>query len=254
MKSLDRHLRYFLVGLILGIAVMPGALWMLREHFTIDVIDITDTSLTDYYRVFYSGLNEPTTWFWILLPYILFTVLRIFLFQGAQAVKKVLSRADTDESIEEIEAEFATGTNGNPSHESGMTQLHTASDECKPDNVLMLISNGADLDACEIKSGIRPLHKAAQKGCLQACDLLIRHGADMNAQTQDGATALHLAALAGHAEVVALLLKYHPNHTLQDVHGRTALQCAQEAGHTNIATHLEHHIQEEWSYLQFGNR
>lgn len=254
MKSLDRHFLYLLAGLILGFAVMPGVLWSLRERFALDVTGITDTSLTGYYKVFYSGLDEPTAWIWLLLPYILFIALRALFLQRSPAVKNALPGAVTEESINEIEGVIATVGNVNASDKSGETRLHTASDECKPEVVTMLLNNGADLDACEIESGVRPLHKAAQKGCLQACDLLIRHGAKINAQTHDGATALHLAALAGHAGVVALLLKYHPNHTLQDLNGRTALQCAQEAGHTDIASHLKQHIEKEWPYLQFANR
>lgn len=254
MKSLDRHLQYFIAGLILGFTVMPGVLWTLRERFSLDVTDIAETSLTGFYRAFYSSLNEPIAWFWLLLPYILFIALRTFLLHGASAVNKALTREVTDGSIREIETETATVAMTNSSDKSSETELHTASDECKPEIVTMLLNSGADQDACEIEAGVRPLHKAAQNGCLQACDLLIRHGAEMNAQTNDGATALHLAALGGHAEVVALLLKYHPNHALQDVHGRTALQCARDAGHADIASQLERHIDKEWPYLQFANR
>ena len=254
MKLLDRHLQYLLLGLLLGLSIMPGVLWSFSERFALDAINATDTSLTGYYRVFYSGLNEPIAWFWILLPYSLFIMLRALVLHGLPAVKNALNPAVTEGSVKEIEAAIATDANVTAIDKSGETQLHIASDECKPEIVTMLLRHGADLDACEFESGVRPLHIAAQKGCLQACDLLVRHGAAMNAQTRDGATALHLAALAGHAEVVALLLKYHPNHTLQDVHGRTALQCAQEAGHTDIATRLEQHIQREWPYLQYANR
>jgi hypothetical protein len=254
MKSLGRHFQYLLAGLVLGFAVMPGVLWSLRERFALDVTGITDTGLTDYYQVFYSGLDEPTAWIWLLLPYILFIALRTLFLQRSPAVKNALPGTVTEESINKIEGVIATGGNVNASDKSGETRLHTASDECKPEIMTMLLNNGADLDACEIESGVRPLHKAAQKGCVQACDLLIRHGAKINAQTHDGATALHLAALAGHAGVVALLLKYHPNHALQDLNGRTALQCAQEAGHTDIASLLKQHIEKEWPYLQFANR
>ena len=58
MVSVDRHLQYFLAGLLLGIAVMPGALWLLGEYFSVDVVGIAETGLTDYYRVFYSRLDE----------------------------------------------------------------------------------------------------------------------------------------------------------------------------------------------------
>ena len=254
MKSLDRHFLYLLTGLILGFAVMPGVLWSLRERFFLDVTGITDISLTGYYTTFYSGLDDPTAWLWLLLPYSLFIALRAWLLKVSPTAKNAPTASVTEGRIKENDADSETGDNVNTADKSGITRLHTASDECRPEIVTRLLNNGADLNACEIESGVRPLHKAAEKGCLQACDLLIRHGAEINAQTHDGATALHLAALAGHAEVVSLLLKYHPNRTLQDSDGRTALQCAQERGHTDIATHLEQHIQKEWPYLQYANR
>ena len=95
---------------------------------------------------------------------------------------------------------------------------------------------------------------AAKKGCLQACELLVRHGAEINAQTREGATALHLAARAGHAKVALLLLKYLANHTLQDVQGRTAIHYAQQAGHLDIVKHIEQHRETEWPYLHMSNR
>jgi ankyrin repeat protein len=118
----------------------------------------------------------------------------------------------------------------------------------------MLLRSGADLDACDVETGIRPLHMAAEKGCLQACELLIRHGAEINAQTREGATALHLAARAGHAQIVALLLKYLANHTLQDEQGHTATHYAQQVGHLDIVKHIEQHRQAEWPYLHMSNR
>lgn len=254
MKFVGRHLQYLLAGVALGLAVIPGVLWSLKERLALDVTGITDTSLMGYYRVFYSGLDEPYIWFWLLLPYSLFIALRAWLLQAAPAGENALKRAVTKGTIKEIEALIKAGADVNASDKSGATQLHYASDECKPEVVLILLNSGADLDACEIESGVRPLHAAAQKGCLQVCELLIRRGAEMNAQTHDGATALHLSALAGHADVVAMLLKYHANHTLQDVKGRTALQCALQAGHVDIATHFEQHIQKEWPYLHLSNR
>ena len=118
----------------------------------------------------------------------------------------------------------------------------------------MLLRSGADLEACDVETGIRALHTAANKGCLQSCELLIRYGAEINAQTREGATALHLAARAGHAEVVLLLLKYLANHTLQDAQGHTAMHYAQQAGHRDIVKKIEQHRQTEWPYLHMSNR
>ena len=251
MKFLDRHIQYLLAGVALGGAVMPGILWSLEERFAINITGITSsTGLADYYPAFYRGLDEPITWFWLLLPYGLFIVLRAWLLPSTSTRKNTLNRAVSKGRIEEINTLIETGTDVNASDQSGETPLHSASYACKPEVVSMLLNRGADLDACDIETGVRPLHKAAQKGCVQACELLIRHGAAMDAQTREGATALHLAARAGHTDLVAVLLKYHANHTLQDEQEHTAMQCALQSGHMEIATRIEQHAQNEWPYLR----
>ena len=254
MRSLDRHLQYFLAALMLGFTAMPGALWALENRFALDVMDITDTSLTDFYGAFYSSLNEPVAWFWLLLPYGLFIALRALSLQLIPAMRNALSGPVREDGVEGVETEIAKGTGADAGDQPGEVLLRTASEDCKAENVIMLLGSGADLNTSETVSGMTPLHKAAQNGCLQVCELLIRHGAEMDAQTHDGATALHLAALAGHDEVVALLLKYNPNHTLRDAEDRTALQCAQQAGHAHIAIQIERHIEKEWPYLHIANR
>ena len=244
MKILDRHLQYLLVGVALGVAVMPGVLWSLRERFAFDVTGINDARLTDYYSAFYSGLEEPLTWLWVVLPYGLFIMLRTVLLPraGDRAVTRV------------VEHPVETGAEVHAIDRLGVSPLHDAAYACKPEVVSLLLGSGADLEACDIETGIRPLHVAAKKGCLQACELLVRHGAEINAQTREGATALHLAARAGHAKVALLLLKYLANHTLQDVQGRTAIHYAQQAGHLDIVKHIEQHRETEWPYLHMSNR
>jgi len=254
MKFLDRHIQYLLVGMALGVVVMPAVLWSLRDRFAIDLTGITDAPLMDFYRVFYQGLDEPLSWLWIALPYSLFMVLRTLLLPRAAAGDRALTRAASRGSARDIRNLIETGADVNVTGRSGLTPLHNASHECKPEVVNMLLRNGADLDACDTETGLRPLHMAAKKGCLQACELLVRHGAEINAQTHKGATALHLAAHAGHAEVVLLLLKFLANYMLQDVHGRTALHYAQQAGHLDIVNHIEQHRQSEWPYLHLSNR
>lgn len=46
-------------------------------------------------------------------------------------------------------------------------------------------------------SGYTALHYAARSGHFEACHLLIRAGANVNAKTNGGATPLHRAAMMG---------------------------------------------------------
>jgi ankyrin repeat protein len=76
-------------------------------------------------------------------------------------------------------------------------------------------------------SGQTTLHWAAFYGHVDAVQLLLEHGADVDARGADSATALHRAAESGHAEVVRVLLDGGATPSATDDDGRTALtRCA----------------------------
>lgn len=56
-----------------------------------------------------------------------------------------------------------------------------------------------------------PLHWAARGGCTRSLVILLKHRADMNADSGDGWTALHLAAREGHLDVVKELVEHGAN-------------------------------------------
>lgn len=89
--------------------------------------------------------------------------------------------------------------------------------------VLLLISGGANVNIPD-KSGITPLHIAAELANAQIC---IRHliqegGAQVNATDQHGATPLHYAAYHHRWNVVEALLSYGACSTIQDNAGLSA--------------------------------
>jgi ankyrin repeat protein len=53
--------------------------------------------------------------------------------------------------------------------------------------------------------GETPLHLAAETGQKGVAELLLMHGADVNAKNTDGLTPLHLAARGGYKKVIELL-------------------------------------------------
>ena len=89
-----------------------------------------------------------------------------------------------------------------------------------------------------------PLHLASAKGCSETVDLLIQHGADVNAQNVTQSTPLHLAAsshLALEGTIVRLLLRHGANIVAKDSEGRTPLEIASSEGNSWIAKLLSDH-------------
>ena len=64
--------------------------------------------------------------------------------------------------------------------------------EEKSENVQLLVRHGADVNASD-KTHSTPLHLAPSKGCVESVKLLIQHGADVNAKNGRQSTPLHLA-------------------------------------------------------------
>ena len=91
----------------------------------------------------------------------------------------------------------------------------------------LLLAHGADVNAPGTYS-VRPLHVASRHGRLDAAKWLLDHGADVNAQRVDGQTALHSAALKGHLDVTRTLLEHNADVSARDAEGSTPLSLALE--------------------------
>lgn len=89
-----------------------------------------------------------------------------------------------------------------------------------------------------------PLIEAAYHGHLDIARYLLKHGALVNQQYQDGFTALYLAAQEGWTDVMDLLLRHGANHLLGLHTGggkTTPLQIAAKKGHTMVVNRLIQH-------------
>jgi len=84
-----------------------------------------------------------------------------------------------------------------------------------------------------------PLHKASINGHADVVELLLKHGAYVNATSFYGSTPLHYAAYNGHANVVKLLLESCADPSAKNNKGETAADLARERGHTEIANMIE---------------
>lgn len=118
------------------------------------------------------------------------------------------------------------------------------------DNVLQATTLG-DLEALEVlfraNSGTRrslaqttdawgctALHYTADKGHEKVANLLLRHGAEVDAQDACGETPLHFAARGGHVELCHLLLDHGASNSVISDQGWTPLVEAGVAGHRPV--------------------
>lgn len=239
MNRLATEITYLLNRIIVGGLFVPGILWSVNELLARHLTGTQTPPLLDYYQQFYSRLDSPITWLWILSPYLLFLLTRP---RSRIEKHRETARLLTDE-----------GTDKQALNVHGQSPLHFAAIIDNVKVVRMLIDSGADIDAAEPVNRIRPLHNAAKNGCLNVCEFLLKHGADMDAQTARGDTALHLAAANGHADIVSLLLNYHANHAASNSAGFTAEQVAADRGHNNIVKMIQRHSNSEWQYPRMVN-
>ncbi|QOI96797.1 MAG: ankyrin repeat domain-containing protein [Flammeovirgaceae bacterium] len=99
--------------------------------------------------------------------------------------------------------------------------LHTAILQDNLDAIKLHIAAGSDLNIKDPFGGSSPLISAALFGKTEAARLLLKAGADINFQNNDGSTALHTAAFFCRPEIVKLLLEMKADKTLRNKFGAT---------------------------------
>lgn len=124
---------------------------------------------------------------------------------------------------------LARGADATAANEEGWTALHAAAERSSSDIVKLLLAHKAKADAKTARFGETPLMLACgQFGgtdvrSLACTRLLIAHGADIDARTNDGETPLMFAARRGMVDTVKLLLSKNANTAHTDFKGKTAL-------------------------------
>jgi hypothetical protein len=134
------------------------------------------------------------------------------------------------------------GANVAESDRYGWLPLHSAE---TAELVELLLSHGAPLEARGTDQWTA-LHLACVSGRVEATAALIKAGADVNSVASGGNTPLHLAVVPGIADAVELLLNAGANPESVDKHGRTPSAAARSAGHLEVAELIER-ARQGWS-------
>jgi uncharacterized protein len=109
----------------------------------------------------------------------------------------------------------------------GTTALHWAAFRDDLDMAKMLIAAGANVKAETREGAITPLFMACTNGNAAMIDLLLKSGADANSVKANGTTALMTASASGSADAVKVLLDRGADvNAKETVHGQTALMFA----------------------------
>ena len=124
------------------------------------------------------------------------------------------------------------------------TPLHSAVHYGDLEMIRGLLECKANVDARNIY-GDTPLLFALTLRRLddpEAVQILLGHGADPNARTDDGSTALHFASEYGNAEIARVLIEHGADVEVKDDEGKTPLVLASEGGHEKIIELLLEHL------------
>ena len=108
------------------------------------------------------------------------------------------------------------------------TPLHWSINRGDTKSIELLLEHGADINAVAIAGA--PLHKAVWFDQPKALNLLLERGADHSIKGQYGVTPLHMAALRGNVVAVSQLIKRGASVTAKDTFGLTPLHYAASHG------------------------
>jgi uncharacterized protein len=117
---------------------------------------------------------------------------------------------------------------------AGLSALHVAIKMGDLKIAEILVKNGADIDFQD-NNGNTPLILAVKKKDLELVTFVVLKGADVNLANNDGVTPLHQAAFSGNEKVVDFLLKAKADPHLKNNDGASAYDFAIAKGYLNIA-------------------
>ncbi|KAG6801665.1 ankyrin repeat and death domain-containing protein 1A isoform X1 [Apis mellifera caucasica] len=155
--------------------------------------------------------------------------------------------------VVEYLAEAVESLNGDATDCTGATALHHAASAGHP-SMITALSNvpRIELNATD-KKGQTPIHCACAEEHLEAVEVLIGLGANVDAQDYEGNTPLHVATRTRHTAIAQLLLRAGANTELIDEIGFTPLHVAASQGCKGILESMIQHGAALNKQCKYGN-
>jgi ankyrin repeat protein len=110
--------------------------------------------------------------------------------------------------VEAVRALLRDGADANAAQGDGMSALHWAAMNGRPDIVDILLYAGASPEATTRLGEYTALHLASRAGHTEVMERLLAGNADPGRQTTTGVTSLHYAAASGRADAVEVLVRH----------------------------------------------
>ncbi|KAK2498524.1 hypothetical protein MC885_006168 [Smutsia gigantea] len=120
-----------------------------------------------------------------------------------------------------------------------LTALHVAA-HCGHYKVAKVLLDKKANPNAKALNGFTPLHIACKKNRIKVMELLLKHGASIQAVTekQSGLTPIHVAAFMGHVNIVSQLMHHGASPNTTNVRGETALHMAARSGQAEVVRYL----------------
>ncbi len=120
----------------------------------------------------------------------------------------------------------------------GKTPLHYAVSYKQVPCMELLLKHGADINAQD-RTGMTPLHVAAMLGRKQEAIWLLEHGAALEPRDEFGDTPAHTAALFGQGHLVKLFLDRGADLAARNLKQKTPLDLARDNRQEKAARYIE---------------
>jgi len=138
-----------------------------------------------------------------------------------------------------VEERLSEGKDVNSKTLSDVTPLYIACEQGYQDVVEILLKHKADPNIQSEMEKWTPLMRASTRGYKEICEMLIKSGAHVNLTSNQGRTALQNAAEQGFTDIVKILVAAGADVNAKTPAGKTAADLARREGYFELVDYLQ---------------